>query len=722
MSKLWGSLHIADKKFVLIDDNSTTGRTFVGLKNFLEENGGEVVGYYALTTGQDQSEKMITTDGTWNKLLSLGLDEVKDFAEEEGIKREISREGLTERETQELIKQFGGKNTDSRRGFENVERSGRGGREIHAILDTKKKDGSAEKSEGIREGISYSLKDEYWKTDLAKTQLKTVEGWLRQAGNPESKKITDTASWYEGRIDGDDLFVIYSTEVANNPTILYEVKGCNAVLERDILLDLLEDEENGKSINRKPSFTQRLSKGNWVQNVNNSQNNLRHMGDGRNNQNAEILQGQSQSNGSPAFRNVVENLFRKQEKSISENGEEKYSLKRTTTKIKYSPTGIKLSQNEYSKFYQSTGTDYYMTYKTHKGLQYQSCVTDNSHILYIYEDGGFGNYKVVAKVDYKYDDVAKAITEVLDSEEHYKIAGVVNEILETYEVGRSGYTVYNAYTKKRSGSRGNGIVSERKQETNTRRAYGGGGRVSEYKRGTKGNTDTSLNESISHSLKGGMSATELFETVDDARKGKKSAISKLSKYVDNGAMSTELYNELIEKYGAIQSGEKPHRDVQVPQKTEKDKSVSKTVRTILEAKATPDEMLPTIEELVRKGEFSYDVYTDKEAISKAEENITKKGWETAKADWYKSVGNGEVSKKNTAEGWVIYNNAVNSGDVETALEVLNFMVKHQRSAAQALQATRILKKLSPETQLYGVQKSVLALQNELTDKYGDKAP
>ncbi len=189
--------------------------------------------------------------------------------------------------------------------------------------------------------------------------------------------------------------------------------------------------------------------------------------------------------------------------------------------------------------------------------------------------------------------------------------------------------------------------------------------------------------------------------------------------------NTEFWDECLaaaKEYGVIPKGENPARDIQVPRKTAKDKNVSQTVRTILEANATPDEVLPTIEELVTKGEFSYNVYTDKEAISKAEENITKKGWETAKAEWYKSIGSGEVSKKNTAEGWVIYNNAVNSGDVETALEVLNFMVKHQRSAAQALQATRILKKLSPETQLYGVWKSVLALQNELTDKYGDKAP
>lgn len=199
-------------------------------------------------------------------------------------------------------------------------------------------------------------------------------------------------------------------------------------------------------------------------------------------------------------------------------------------------------------------------------------------------------------------------------------------------------------------------------------------------------------------------------------------IIKYSLAGENTEFWDDVLKEFTDKYGAIPKGEKPHRDIEVPRKTAKDKNVSQTVRTILEAKATPDEMLPTIEELVTKGEFSYDVYTDKEAISTAEENITKKGWGTAKADWYKSIVSREVSKKNTAEGWVIYNNAVNSGDVETALEVLNFMVKHQRSAAQALQATRILKKLSPETQLYGVQKSVLALQNELTDKYGDKAP
>ena len=180
---------------------------------------------------------------------------------------------------------------------------------------------------------------------------------------------------------------------------------------------------------------------------------------------------------------------------------------------------------------------------------------------------------------------------------------------------------------------------------------------------------------------------------------------------------------LLEEYGAIEPGENPVRDVQVPKRTAKNQNVSKTVRTIMEAGATPDEALPNIEQMVLDGDFSYEVYGDKEAISGAESKIKHVGWASALTDWTKSVESGEVSKANTAMGWTLYNNAVNSGDTATALDILDNMVRHQRSAAQALQATRILKKLSPETQLYQAQKSVNKLQEDLNKKYGkDGAP
>lgn len=182
-------------------------------------------------------------------------------------------------------------------------------------------------------------------------------------------------------------------------------------------------------------------------------------------------------------------------------------------------------------------------------------------------------------------------------------------------------------------------------------------------------------------------------------------------------------NEYREKYGVFPGGEKAAREILLPKKSSDGKKISQTVRTILEAKSTPEEMVPDIETLALDGKYSYDMYSDKTAIADAGREIKRVGWAQALTDWKKAIKRGSVSKKNTAMGWALYNNAANSGDTETALSVLSDMVQHQRSAAQALQATRILKQLSPETQLYQAQRSIENLQTELNKEFGDnKAP
>ncbi len=739
--------------------------------------------------------------------------------------------------------------------------------------------------------------------------------------------------------------------------------------------------------------------------------------------NAKVIEAKNEKNSANS-KNSLEN---KTEKGYNED--KSYALKNGSelkTKIKYSPTGIKLSKNEYAKFHQSTSTDYYMSYKTHEGLQYQSCVSDDTHILYIYEDGGFGNYNVVAKIDFANEDIINAITEEVRNGTTYRITDLVNRLLQTFEVGRSGYTVYNTRTGKRSSSRGDGIIHKRQSKSDTRGTNGSSSGLSENKRRAAdgGNTDGNLNEGKSYSLKNSTSenishslytdevifssrynaisrsqnVTELYDNakkgnvesayelisqlltendinkiksfgndvylmpivglegtstnvlpstiaehisveteqnifngiykenssnsraktiwgrmkenypsftfdgketiktsdiagrkfvliddnsttgrtfvglknfleenggevvgyyalttgqdqsekmvttdetwnkivslgidavrdfaekegvkreiskrglteresqvlvrqferekgntrrgnedvtrssrsgrkvqaiydtekktgstgkgnevnfslkgiktvalkdlrnlvgvVEDLQNGKRGTSERLAKYIDKGIITTEEYDELVKTYGAIPSGENPHREIQVPQRTAKDKKVSQTVRTILEAKATPDEAVPTIEKMVEDGIFSYDVYTDKQALDEANSNIKKYGWDESVDDWFKDVEKGIVSKQHTAMGWALYNNAANiaatttseterTSAIKTSLKILDAMVRHQRSAAQALQATRILKKLSPETQLYAAQKSVQAFQKELSDRYGDKAP
>ena len=211
-------------------------------------------------------------------------------------------------------------------------------------------------------------------------------------------------------------------------------------------------------------------------------------------------------------------------------------------------------------------------------------------------------------------------------------------------------------------------------------------------------------------------------------------IDRLMKQVQDGTRSEaevrqeirglvdEVYQGMVEQYGSMKPGEKPAREVRVPRRTADDRKVSQTVRTILEAEATPDTAVQNIEELTATGVFSYETYTDKAAIADAENTIRDKGYATALAEWSESVGKGEVSKANTATGWALYNAAANAGDLKSAMTVLTKMVGHQRNAAQAVQATRILKSMSPEGQLYGVQRSVGNLQEELKKKYGKNAP
>ena len=209
-------------------------------------------------------------------------------------------------------------------------------------------------------------------------------------------------------------------------------------------------------------------------------------------------------------------------------------------------------------------------------------------------------------------------------------------------------------------------------------------------------------------------------------------IDRLMKQVQDGTRSEaevrqeirglvdEVYQGMVEQYGSIKPGEKPAREARVPQKTADDRKVSRTVRTVLEAGATPDAAVQNIEELTATGVFSYETYTDKAALADAENTIRDKGYATALAEWSESVGKGEVSKANTATGWALYNAAANAGDIKSAMTVLTKMVGHQRNAAQAVQATRILKSMSPEGQLYAVQRSVQNLQEELNERYGGK--
>lgn len=176
----------------------------------------------------------------------------------------------------------------------------------------------------------------------------------------------------------------------------------------------------------------------------------------------------------------------------------------------------------------------------------------------------------------------------------------------------------------------------------------------------------------------------------------------------------------ISKEQEANLAEQQHRAPQeIPKKDLNGKLTSKHVSTIANSGMTPAEFSDALREDAAQGKFSHIAYSDEEALKKAERAISDDGWEQALANYKAEINSGRVSKDNTVMGIALYNNAVNSGDYVTAMDIASLMVKNSTNTAQSLQAMRILNKLSPECRLYLAAKSIENIEEDLNERYKD---
>lgn len=174
------------------------------------------------------------------------------------------------------------------------------------------------------------------------------------------------------------------------------------------------------------------------------------------------------------------------------------------------------------------------------------------------------------------------------------------------------------------------------------------------------------------------------------------------------------YTAAQNRYGTIRPGERPARTVDVPGRTTPRDRVSATARTAMEAAATPEGAVGELGQAVVDGKLSYIPVTNRETAAKAESVIRDKGFEAALRDWTAEARSGKTSADVTAMGASLYNAAINAGDTKLALDVLADYARNIRSGAQAVQAARILKTLTPDGQLYMIQKEI--------DNINERAP
>lgn len=166
-----------------------------------------------------------------------------------------------------------------------------------------------------KQGITYAL-DKKWYPDLSKNKLNTLKQIIKRDVKKSANSVTDTTNWLLTDIDGTKVFAIYSTEDTDEPTLLYESKGKRAMLERDILTNMLEVKESVKSADRKSSVANQIFVGDRLRRLGGVQNSIGPVGRGRSDRDVRVLQGQSKRKPSPAFKSVIENIFKIQREDL----------------------------------------------------------------------------------------------------------------------------------------------------------------------------------------------------------------------------------------------------------------------------------------------------------------------------------------------------------------------------------------------------------------------
>lgn len=161
------------------------------------------------------------------------------------------------------------------------------------------------------------------------------------------------------------------------------------------------------------------------------------------------------------------------------------------------------------------------------------------------------------------------------------------------------------------------------------------------------------------------------------------------------------------------------RPVDVPTTDPQGRRIRKTASTAMGAKAIPDEVVGDIQNMVLRGELSYNRRSDRASVDRAVRTIEEKGYQRALEEFSAQVRKGVVSKDIATLGQQLLINAANAGDGKATAELLSLYAQMETTAGQAVQAASILRKLAPSDQLYAAKRVVSELEKTIQKNYKD---
>lgn len=180
----------------------------------------------------------------------------------------------------------------------------------------------------------------------------------------------------------------------------------------------------------------------------------------------------------------------------------------------------------------------------------------------------------------------------------------------------------------------------------------------------------------------------------------------------------EAHDQALDQYGAFEEGEIPVRNVEIAQETDFGKT-NRFARTIAESSSVTDEQVDLLKAKIGQGQFAYQPISNEQLQERATDKINKVGIEQAIEDYLQYEG---YSSSSIAEGELLLDQISRSGDNDTAMKLASKLASQLTEAGRAVQAARLLKRLTPQGQLVHTERTITKLQDSLNKRYGEKAP
>lgn len=210
-------------------------------------------------------------------------------------------------------------------------------------------------------------------------------------------------------------------------------------------------------------------------------------------------------------------------------------------------------------------------------------------------------------------------------------------------------------------------------------------------------------------------------TVSTAPQGSQNQQTRADNGMDHGSVgAAELgfnpysnYQNQTDAADFLPEGANAARPVDMPKIDPTGRQVRRGAKTIYGAEATTDARAAQMENEYMEGLYGYDPVRDKPTLEKAKANLKEEGYDRAYSRVAEKLAAVKDMKQTAMEAFLLYSDAVQSGRDGDAANLCLLLTESGTEFGQGVQVFSMFRKLSPEGQLYALQKSVERLNKKM---------